>query len=523
MSDRNGALPDGWEQTSLGELKSFSLYGPRFSSDDYASKGIPVLRTSDIDDAGHVNLETPPRLPLTPDVFKNYRLEQGDLLITRTGSLGTLAVFNDEIDAIAGAYLIQYRLSAPSDTVWYLYHLMKSPSGQSYLLEKGAGTGRPNLNVPKLDALSIPLPPLPEQRRIVSKIESLQSRSSRARRALSEVGPLLEQFRQSVLSAAFSGRLTADWRAANPDVEPASELLSRIRTERRQRWEQAELAKYEAKGKKPPKAWKDRYKEPEPVDESALPELPTGWCWTALETLIVDGPTNGYSPKTTQEATGTPALKLSATTRRRLIINDDTIKNLDDVVPSDSKYWLVPDDILIQRSNSLDYVGAAAFYDGPASTYVYPDIMIRVRASQNVCRRLLPHLFNSPQGSQFFRNNATGTAGNMPKINGTTIRRTPIPLAPRSEQEAMQSIIAETLEAVLHEETVLSESRSALTQLDQSILAKAFRGELVPQDPRDEPASELLARIRARRIANDPGKAAKKAIGRRKSTKAHHP
>ncbi len=81
----------------------------------------------------------------------------------------------------------------------------------------------------------------------------MQERTRRAREALAEVGPLLEEFRQSVLAAAFRGDLTADWRAAHPNVEPASELLARIRAERRRRWEEAELAKYEAAGKKPPK------------------------------------------------------------------------------------------------------------------------------------------------------------------------------------------------------------------------------------------------------------------------------
>jgi len=105
-------------------------------------------------------------------------------------------------------------------------------------------------------SFALPVPPLAEQRRIVSKIESLQERSSRVRVALSEVGPLLEQFRQSVLAAAFSGRLTADWRerrrmgipvrrppgvedennsgknAQATEYEPASELLARIRTTR---------------------------------------------------------------------------------------------------------------------------------------------------------------------------------------------------------------------------------------------------------------------------------------------------
>ena len=89
------------------------------------------------------------------------------------------------------------------------------------------------------------IPPAAEQRRIVTKIKALQERSLRTREALAEVGPLLEQFRQSVLAAACRGDLTADWRAAHPNVEPASELLHRICAERRRLWEQAELAKYE--------------------------------------------------------------------------------------------------------------------------------------------------------------------------------------------------------------------------------------------------------------------------------------
>ena len=127
------------------------------------------------------------------------------------------------------------------------------------------------------------MPPLAEQRRIVAKIEALQERSRRAREALSEVGPLLEQFRQSVLAAAFRGDLTADWRAAHPHVEPASALLQRIRAERRHRWEQAELAKYEAKGQKPPKNWQEKYQEPSRSTIPDLPELPAGWAWATLE------------------------------------------------------------------------------------------------------------------------------------------------------------------------------------------------------------------------------------------------
>ncbi len=68
------------------------------------------------------------------------------------------------------------------------------------------------------------------------------------------------------------------WRARNPDVEPASELLRGILAERRRRWEADQLAKYEAKGKQPPKNWKEKYKEPTVPDTTNLPDLPEGWC-----------------------------------------------------------------------------------------------------------------------------------------------------------------------------------------------------------------------------------------------------
>ena len=149
--------------------------------------------------------------------------------------------------------------------------------------EHAAGGNQPNLNLGIVKSLEIPLAPINEQTRIVTTIESLQQRSSRARTLLSDIRLKLDNLRQSILQAAFSGQLTADWRAKNPDVEPADVLLARIRTERRQRWETAELEKFEAKGKKPPKNWQDKYKEPEPVDDSELPDLPEEWCWANVD------------------------------------------------------------------------------------------------------------------------------------------------------------------------------------------------------------------------------------------------
>ena len=141
---------------------------------------------------------------------------------------------------------------------------IRSPVTQLWFQEQAKGTAQKGVYLKTLSQMPFVIAPLSEQRRIVAKIETLQERSRKARAALEAIPPLLEQFRQSVLAAAFRGDLTADWRAQHPDVEPASVLLDRIRAERRRRWEEAELSKMQAKGKMPKdEKWKERYKEPE--------------------------------------------------------------------------------------------------------------------------------------------------------------------------------------------------------------------------------------------------------------------
>lgn len=220
--------PDGWAWTNLAQLKRFSMYGPRFSSDAYRNKGRAVLRTSDMSESGKVNMDSAPRLPLSDEEFRKYQVEVGDLLITRTGSLGTLAVYNDRFDAIAGAYLIQYRLFHSGITSWYLFYFLKSPVGQHQLVRGGAGVGRPNLNAPTIEAIPIPFPPLAEQHRIVAEIERRLSVVEKAEAVVEANLKRAARMRQSILKRAFEGKLVPQ----DPNDEPASVLLERIRVER---------------------------------------------------------------------------------------------------------------------------------------------------------------------------------------------------------------------------------------------------------------------------------------------------
>ena len=100
----------------------------------------------------------------------------------------------------------------------------------------------------------------------MAAIEQQFSRLDAGVAALERAQEKLKRYRTAVLKAAVEGRLTEAWREANPDVEPAPELLERILEERRERWERDQLAAYEKKGKKPPKNWRSKYKEPAAPD-----------------------------------------------------------------------------------------------------------------------------------------------------------------------------------------------------------------------------------------------------------------
>jgi type I restriction enzyme S subunit len=200
-------LPDAWTWANIGQLRVFSLYGPRFSSDDYADDGYVVLRTSDISESGKVDTTKAPRLRLSAEDFEKYRAQRGDLLVTRTGSLGTLAIFDDDVEAIPGAYLIQFRLATEPITTRYLFYFLKSPIGHSYLSGKGAGVGRPNINAPTIEALPVPLPPLAEQTRIVAEVERRLSVVEELEAVVSANLQRATRLRQSILQKAFTGNL----------------------------------------------------------------------------------------------------------------------------------------------------------------------------------------------------------------------------------------------------------------------------------------------------------------------------
>lgn len=230
-----------------------------------------------------------------------------------------------------------------------------------------------------------------------------------------------------------------------------------------------------------------------------------GWDEVPLSGLVADGPSNGVSPKSGPDARGARTLRLSATTSGRLVLNEQTTKRVYDEYAADSKFWLEPGDLLLQRANTIEYVGTAAVYEGPPSSYIYPDLMMRIRVNGRVDVRYLWRYLSTNRARKYFRDNATGTAGNMPKVNGSIVRALPVPLPPLDQQRR----IVEKIEALTAKSRRAKEALDAIPPLlerfRQSVLAAAFRGDLTKdwreQNPDVEPADQLLARIRRERRA----------------------
>ena len=357
------------------------------------------------------------------------------------------------------------------------------------------GTDQPYINTSTLPNLPIPLPPLNEQKRIVAKIEELSDRSQAAQKALETIPQLCDLFRQSVLAAAFRGDLTADWREKNPDVEPASVLLERIKKERRQKWEEEELKKFHASGKIPKDdKWKEKYKEPDTVYNTTLPELPNGWCWASVQQFADVG--TGATP-----LRGEPKFYENGT------IPWITSGALNNLFIDNAEEFITP--IAIQETNAKifpKHTLLVAMYGEGKTRGKVAELLIEAATNQ-ACAALILDGFSSkiqPIVKLFLQKNyddirKLASGGVQPNLNLNMIKLTLVPVPPLQEQVQIIDILSSLISIIETIEKQHQQATEKLEKLNQSILSKAFRGELVPQDPEDEPASVLLERIRAER------------------------
>ena len=485
------ALPTGWAEVDLGELfgrrRGSALVPAKQPDQRFELYSVPAFQTGQ------------PERPLGAEVGSSKQtVAPGTVLLCRINPrinrVWIVAERADDPQVASTEWIALRRVEGVAPR--FLMYALRAPAVRGHLTSSVSGVGGSLMRVRMAAAWQtrVPLAPLPEQHRTVAKIESLFARLDEGVAALKRAEANLERYRASVLKAAVEGRLTERWRRENPPEETGDELLRRILAERRKRWEAEQLAKFEAKGKNPPKNWRAKYKEPVAPDTSGLPGLPEGWCWATVN-QVSDGVHYGSSTKTSPDQHGVPVLRMGN-------IQDGTLSldNLKYLPPDHSEFprlLLAAGDLLFNRTNSAELVGKTAVYRGSPDPCSFASYLIRVRMLRPHLSRIVANALNGPHGRAWVASVVSQQVGQA-NVNGTKLRAFPFPLPPETEQGEIVRRSADAADSITQSTAAINALlvRRA-TILRQSILKRAFEGELVPQDPDDEPASVLLERIRA--------------------------
>ena len=485
-------LTNRWVNCQLGDIVTLRN-GYAFKSEEYQEHGVPIIRISDINDSV-VEISNSKNI-YQHEEFEKYTVNCGDILIAMSGATtGKFGIYK----GIAKAYQNQrvgnlLLVSEANTNKTFIYYLLFSLKRR---IEKDAyGGAQPNISGNKVEAIEIELPPLNEQHRIVAKIEELFSELDKGIENLKTAREQLKVYRQALLKHAFEGKLTAQWRAENQNkLETADALLKRIQQERTQRYQQ-QLTDWQATGGSKPKAPKSL--PPLTAEELAeLPKLPEGWGWVKVGNVGSVG--TGITPlkgRSDFYANGNIPWVTSGA------LNENFVTKASDFVT----------DLALKETNLRIYPKHTlliALYGEGKTRGKCSELLIEATTNQAIAaivqegisenlRKYMKWFFQKNYGD--IRLKSSG--GVQPNLNLSIIENTLFPMCSIEEATQVVDAIESKLSEVDQLDQTIATSLQQAEALRQSILKKAFSGQLVPQDPHDEPASELLVRIKSERDA----------------------
>ncbi|MGE6742410.1 restriction endonuclease subunit S [Allorhizobium pseudoryzae] len=474
-------IPENWRWITIGEQLEL-LNGMAFKPTDWVSDGLRIVRIQNL------NKRDAPFNFCRPDSARERSLiDDGTFLISWSGTPGTS--FGAFIWDRGPAVLNQHIFRCDFKTDQYRSEFLRlAINGRldEMIAKAHGGVGLQHITKGRLEALFIPLPPLAEQQRIVAKVNELMvlcdelesARTERetkrdrlaaaslarlntpdpetlrddARFALDALPALtarpdqIKQLRQTILNLAVHGKLVPQ----DPADQPAWQLLTLVDLRR--------------SGGRVPMVEID--------PESAPYKIPSTWKWASLDQLIVFGPQNGISPRSTNLDDAPKAITLTATTSGKF--NPAYFKRVEGVFSSESEYWLSDGDLLFQRGNTPEYVGMAAIYRGPPRTFLFPDLIIKVRISEQLNLSYVHIASISPPGRKYLTENASGAQATMPKINQSTLLSLPIPLPPLAEQHRIVAKVDELMALCDQLETSLTTADETRKKLLDALLAEAL-------------------------------------------------
>jgi len=455
-------LPNGWQWTTLGELAEvkggITLNKSKEIKDPVS---VPYLRVANVQ-RGHLNLTKIKTVEIPRGRVADFTLQSGDILFNEGGDrdkLGRGWVWNGEIEGCCHQNHVFRARPNPGVVDSKFTSYWGNEFGRSYFEREGKQTTNlASINRTKLRALPVPLPPLPEQRRIVARIEELFSQLDAGAAALHQAKAQLQRYRQSVLAAAVTGQLTQAWREQHHDTEPATELLGRVLKERRATW-----------------GGRGKYKEPVLPDNDAGYELPALWTLATIDQLQ-SRVQYGSSKKTNSDEDGVPVLRMGN------ILDGALVWGSLKYPPADHSEFpellLEPGDLLFNRTNSPELVGKTAVYRSQRNPCSFASYLIRVRFLGSVVSEFVAAFINSHFGRKWINSVVSQQVGQA-NVNGTKLRGVTLPLPPLPEQKRIVAEVDARTTAIDHLEAELDRQITRSNRLRQSTLAAAFSGELL--------------------------------------------
>jgi type I restriction enzyme S subunit len=466
-------LPPGWCETTLGEIAETSLGKMLDKGKRVNGQMVPYLRNVNVR-WGWIDLSDVHQMEILAHDLDRYLLRSGDLLVCEGGEIGRCAVWLGGRGYMAfQKALHRVRLHGGVD-VNYVRYLFEFLAVNKTLASYSTGSTIKHLPQQQLRQMPVPLPPTEEQRRIAATLDNHLSCIERGLVQIDRLIRRIDRFRDSLMAAACTGKLldksSIDGVAAK--LSPASSI------------------------------------------DGDLPEIPAHWYWARLGEIaeVVGGVTKDSKKQSDPTLPEVPYLRVANVQRGRLdLANIAYIR----VPPQKAKQLeLRPGDVLLNEGGDRDKLGRGWIWEDQVPGCIHQNHVFRARVINGVLHPKLLAWHANSFGKLWCEVNGKQSV-NLASISLSMIRLMPIPVPPPEEQERLLVKAEQYLTLLDEVEQAARASCARAHKLRNSLLADAFAGRLVEQDPADEPASVLVERIQAERAAQPKVKRTRRTSGRK--------
>jgi len=477
----NLKLPQGWIWGKIQDLvlspKNDIVDGPfgsNLKSSEYINKGIPIIRLQNIDRNKFIKKNIKYISKQKAEQLKRHNFLENDIVITKLGDpLGKACLMPEYFDeGIIVADIIRCRLVHDYISKKFLTYLINSEVVINQFKNQTRGTTRPRTSLTKFREFHIPIPPLGEQKRIVSKLDELFSKSNDVIQNINFLKNQIKLYEKSILQNVIIGKLTQEWRLDNV-TSPLENLLKEIRNSKN-------------------KGMDKKLLKEEPNDIKKLPNLPENWKWIRL----------GFLSKVITKGSSPRWQGIKYTNQGILFITSENVGygklNLTEMKFLEIKFNEIQKRSILKKGDLLTNIvgasiGRSAIFNLDQKTNINQAVSL-IRVENNINKKYILLVLNSPLILNQMHQAKVDVA--RANLSLQDVADFPIPLPSLEEQIKIVEYMEDSNSIIIKVDKILNLQIKQIIQLNNSILKQAFEGKLVSQDPNDKSAEILLQKIK---------------------------